>query len=259
MSYGKKRQSRSWLFGLFGGKKPAPVDDPPVTKRVDKIVDPTPDRPIPKPVARADLTPPTSAAPAELPPVPAVETSVVAEPVAAEPAAAESAPGDPVGTLIASIVDGAEFVFLPTAENGAKQPLQHACATDERGRPLVKLSEGAADARSNSKTGGYSIRVPDKFEAAVSGKTIKVSVVARGDKGAARFAVAYSTNDVGNSGWRWFNATPEWSAFEMIYRVPVMKNAKGDFIGLLPTPAGTPGIEVYAVSAATVPPRGETT
>ena len=99
-------------------------------------------------------------------------------------------------------------------------------------------------------TGGYSIRVSDQTELAASGKPVRVLVVARAAEAASssRLAVAYSTNEVGNSGWRWFPVGQEWAELEMDYDVPPMKNGRGDFIGLLPDKQGAPAVEVSAVA-----------
>ena len=180
------------------------------------------------------------------------ESAAVPEPAPVpEPAAAEP---DPLGDFIALHTAGADFVFLPkmTAAGDAPAPQQKAQSstdTPSDGHVLLHLSNGAANASAGGATGGYSIRVPDSFEAAASGKRAKIVVLARAPMGAARFAVAYSTNEVGNSGWRWFKANSDWAAYEFHYPVPTMKNGHGDFIGILPSPAGEPGIEVCAAAA----------
>jgi hypothetical protein len=158
----------------------------------------------------------------------------------------ECAPNDKslLGSLVASRTAGAAFVFLPYLEQSSS------ITTTTSGAALLRLAAGPPNATSGAKTGGYEIRVPDEVELAASGKPIQVSVVARAADRArsARLGVAYSTNDVGNSGWRWFAAGPEWAVFEMEYNVPRMNLGNGDFIGLLPDIPGAPGVEVAAVS-----------
>lgn len=116
---------------------------------------------------------------------------------------------------------------------------------DERtGTVHISLANGKPNAASTGQTEGYSIRLPDTIEAAASGHRVSVSVVARAAGAAqSRFALAYSTNDVGNSGWRWQGAGPEWSVFTMEYTVPAMKNGNGDFVGILPDMEGQTGTE----------------
>ena len=74
----------------------------------------------------------------------------------------------------------------------------------------IRLTNGKADAASNGATDAYSIRLPDKIEASASGRLISVNVVARAARcPKSRFAIAYSTNDAGNSGWHWREAGRE--------------------------------------------------
>ena len=116
----------------------------------------------------------------------------------------------------------------------------------ESGVDYVRVADGAADAPAIGHTAGYSIRLPDALESAASGRPISVKVIVRAAQGSdnAKFALAYSTNDVGNSGWRKLEALPEWSVCAIEYNVPVMKNGNGDFVGILPDVRGRPGVEV---------------
>ena len=122
--------------------------------------------------------------------------------------------------------------------------------TDERsGTGYISLANGKTNAASLGPTEGYSIRLPDTIEAAASDRLVSVNVVARAVGGAqSRFALAYSTNDVGNSGWHWQYAGPEWSVFTMEYDVPVLKNGNGDFVGILPDREGRSGTEFCYLS-----------
>ena len=108
----------------------------------------------------------------------------------------------------------------------------------------ITLANGNPKALPSGTTGGCSIRLPDQVEAAASGHHITVRIIARASgSDQSHFAVAYSTNEVGNSGWRKFTAGPEWSIHTMEYDVPVMKEGRGDFIGILPDSEGNPGTE----------------
>ena len=51
-------------------------------------------------------------------------------------------------------------------------------------------------------------------------------------------ALAYSTNDLGNSGWRPFALTPEPAEHSFDYTLPPLVHANGDFIGIDPDPEG---------------------
>jgi len=254
-----------WFKGLFGAKKQSP-DEAAAAAATSAVlaarVAALNGRPEAKPVVVASAPRPPAPAPAPSPapepePEPALEIDPVPEPVdELDTPASVLADADPIGALIAAVSGGAGFVFLPAPlgeDEGAAavQPVTSEIQIDGDGRSFLRLSEGSATATAGGKTGGYSIRVPDEFETAASGARIKIGVVARSAGEPAKFAIAYSTNEVGNSGWRWFDVTAEWAAFEMEYAVPVMKQGLGDFISLLPRPAGEPGIELY-VAAATV-------
>lgn len=78
---------------------------------------------------------------------------------------------------------------------------------------------------------GVAFSLGEDIENAVSGKTIEVSIDASGGS----FAVAYSTNEVGNSGWRTFDAAPWGTTNTFTYRVPAMAAGAGEFIGFRPT------------------------
>ena len=51
-------------------------------------------------------------------------------------------------------------------------------------------------------------------------------------------AAAYSTNDLGNSGWRLFELTPEPKTHAFDYTLPPLVNGNGDYIGIDPDPEG---------------------
>jgi hypothetical protein len=184
------------------------------------------------------------------------------EPVVNQGASPETASDEQsvpkMGTLdvqIASATAGADFSFFPSSElppglvivPGA---IEASVVTTGNGRVVLRLANGDPKAHSAGATGGYSIRVSDETELAASGKPVRVLVVARAAEAApsSRLAVAYSTNEVGNSGWRWLPVGQEWAELEMDYDVPPMKDGRGDFIGLLPDKQGAPAVEVSAVA-----------
>jgi hypothetical protein len=124
----------------------------------------------------------------------------------------------------------------------------------EDGVEYLALADGALNAQSGGTTGGYSLRVPDEVESAASGNRITVRAIARANGGGeSRVALAYSTNEVGNSGWRWFTVGAEWSAIAFEYDVPPMIKGNGDFLGVLAEPSGKPGVDVCCVSVGVAP------
>jgi len=126
--------------------------------------------------------------------------------------------------------------------------VSHRC--DELGGlEYTRLSKGLAKTASGGITGGYSIRLPDAFEAEASGRNISITIAARAAAATSSiFAVTYSTNDVGNSGWRRFTSTAEWTEFTMEYAVPHMLKGNGDFVAILPDVDGRPGTELAYLS-----------
>ena len=167
-----------------------------------------------------------------------------------------------VDDFVARASAGADFVFLPGFEETGTYPAVLArCELTmpaNEDRTVLSLAGAAPDAQAGGATEGYSIRLPDTFEAAASGKNVRIVVVARTENenpAPARFAVAYSTNEVGNSGWRWFSADPDWRRYEMTWAVPAMRDGNGDFVGLLPDAPGKPGIDIAAVALTIGDPR----
>lgn len=151
---------------------------------------------------------------------------------------------------------GADFVFEPSEGMMVFRRLfpefgQCVISTDHDGVVYLRLAGSPVDAVPEGHTGGFSLQVPDSFEHTASGKGILIRIIARAGAQAdvARFALAYSTNEVGNSGWRWFEAQRQWSLFETFYSVPPMKAGNGDFIGILPAGAGFPAIDISCVAA----------
>lgn len=83
------------------------------------------------------------------------------------------------------------------------------------------------------KTAGATIKINSDCENLVSGKKISVSFQAR-SQDVTKIKAAYSTNEVGNSGWQRFSPTKQFKAFSFEYDVPKMTNGAGDYIGILP-------------------------
>ena len=103
---------------------------------------------------------------------------------------------------------------------------------------FVQLSGHAANASSGGKPGIW-LQVPDSIEKAASGNVIIVDALVRMATGGGPIGLAYSTNEVGNSGWRTQEAGTEFKTVSFTYQVPPMKNGGGDYIGILPDPENT--------------------
>ena len=115
--------------------------------------------------------------------------------------------------------------------------------------PLVRLAGVQSNAPSSGLPGIY-LRLPDQFEKAASAHKVRVTVFARqaADAPSASFALAYSTSEVGNSGWQKFTLTDQLSGYSFTYAVPAMVKGLGDYVGILPDLAGAQGaVEIAGI------------
>ncbi len=177
-----------------------------------------------------------------------------AQSFAAEPQAQETHPAaSSLDVLSESLKSGGGFYFAPTPGGieGVHPPKVKSIELAHTGEgPLLKLAGGDPKASSAGTTEGFSVRVPDTFERAASERRVRVRVLARSDKAAStRLALAYSTNEVGNSGWVWREIGPDWAICEMTFKVSKMIHGNGDFIGLLPDEPDAPGVEIHSLGA----------
>ena len=98
---------------------------------------------------------------------------------------------------------------------------------------------------------GIYLKVPTDLEGAVSGAPIKVTVFARKSPNASPdrfFAVAYSTLDAGNSGWKQFKLTDTLAPYSLIYQLPSVERGDWDFVGILPDLGGGGVVEIAAIA-----------
>jgi len=157
--------------------------------------------------------------------------------------------------LAASLKNAGGFYFAPSpaAIGGSKARKIDSVALSDNAEQgsLLKLTGGDPLAGSSGLTEGFSIRVPEAFEREASEHTVRVRVLARSANAAStRIAIAYSTAEVGNSGWLWRDVGANWAIFELVWRVPKMINGNGDYIGLLPDKPDAPGVEIHSVCAS---------
>ena len=120
-------------------------------------------------------------------------------------------------------------------------------------RNVLLLSGGNPDAKSHGQTEAFSVRVPDTFEAAVSGHRVRVRISARAARGLpdADFSLAYSTAEVGNSGWQQLSVGNQFETLEFEWDVPTMISGNGDYVGILPGQSGAievAGLAVFAIA-----------
>lgn len=99
------------------------------------------------------------------------------------------------------------------------------------GARVMEISGVPAGAVTTQKTGGVSVRMSADFENRVSGNQLLITVRAYSEQSGARLGVAYSTNDVGNSGWREVPLTTTPTDYYVLYNVPTKQAGAGDFLG----------------------------
>lgn len=110
---------------------------------------------------------------------------------------------------------------------------------------LVELRGEFAQQVSTGTTQGASLPLGAEIEAENSGKFIEVVVIARSRDG-SDLNVAYSTAEVGNSGWQTLELSEEFQEVSFQYSVPSMVNGNNDFIGFVPT-SGTVQISAIGI------------
>lgn len=108
--------------------------------------------------------------------------------------------------------------------------------SSEMGAVLAGSAEESVT--STGRTGAVYLQVPEMFETSASASMIEMAVdlVAEAD---GNIAIAYSTSEVGNSGWKMLPITAGENTVTMTYAVPAMKNGNGDYFGIQPDPEAT--------------------
>lgn len=97
---------------------------------------------------------------------------------------------------------------------------------------------GHAEGISSSGAPGIYLTVPTEVELAASGREVVIEVLARLSTPGV-IDIAYSTSEVGNSGWQRFELGTTYESIEMRYMVPEMIQGNKDYLGFRPDPMGT--------------------
>lgn len=93
---------------------------------------------------------------------------------------------------------------------------------------------------SGGATGGAHVRLGNSLTRTFYGRTVTVAIDAcTGEQGQV-FAAAYSTNSIGNSGWREFKTRDGWNTYCFKYTVPKLtkSTAVDHFVGILSDKTG---------------------
>lgn len=119
-------------------------------------------------------------------------------------------------------VEDAKVIFSGKASELTAAP-GNTITEDPSNASVVWIRSSLTTAKSSGATDGISIKVPISLAGKLEGKRIRVTIsAARGENAGvpAPFAVAYSTEGAGNSGWRVFEADEQFKDFSMNYVVP---------------------------------------
>lgn len=145
---------------------------------------------------------------------------------AADPAPLAGAAADPAPSDESVLRFGPEVVDLLVVPEGF---------TVEEESETIRISGHVADAVSTGRTGGVSFQLPDSFEEQALGRTVRVTVTALLED-AGLVQLAYSTAEIGNSGWQDLEIGPGMTTASFDYTVADGTTEGGDFIGILPDP-----------------------
>ena len=96
---------------------------------------------------------------------------------------------------------------------------------------------------SSGSIGEPSLTIPEEIALSLAGKRVRISVFAKWPETneSSEFAVSYSTNDTGNSGWHHFNQDIDWKRFSFYYTVPEPVAGGVDYIGIWGDTSGLGG------------------
>jgi len=120
---------------------------------------------------------------------------------------------------------------------------------------IVLLTSALNAPKANMTTQGAYVVIPKPQVMEQSGKTVLVTIEAAKPKenGTSEFAVAFSTAEVGNSGWKKFTPTENFTSYMFKYEVPKCKKCNQDFIGVWADTKGSgKGLLVKSVSVKTI-------
>ncbi|MVO18568.1 LysM peptidoglycan-binding domain-containing protein [Parasedimentitalea huanghaiensis] len=136
--------------------------------------------------------------------------------------------------------------------------LSKALSADNTGFTISPMDNGAKISGAPEQVSpggrpGIFVALGKKFEEAASGDTVKVTVTIEAEN-PGLFSAAYSTSDVGNSGWQSMQFQKGESSLSFNYAVPKLKNGNDDFVGVLPDPEATgQAITITAIEVEILP------
>ncbi len=126
------------------------------------------------------------------------------------------------------------------------------------GSQAALITSTATAPVSSGTTGAARIAIPEHIALSFAGKRIRVSLYAKkpASNASSQFAVAYSTNDTGTSGWQYFTPSTSWQRFEFIYDVPEPVSGGPDWLGVWADTSGSgKGVIVDRITIETLSPK----
>jgi len=139
----------------------------------------------------------------------------------------------------------AEILIVPSADLAGRLAVPKGMTLEltDHGTWIIS-GKPEGQALPGGQTSGVSVELTNDQEASNANSRLSIKILARAvDAEKVTGRSAYSTNDVGNSGWRNFEFGSQYSEVAYGYVVPPLEKGRGDFIGILPN--GT--IEVAAI------------
>jgi hypothetical protein len=169
-------------------------------------------------VSACDQIMPTKPATEDAAPAADAVPEVVAEPQTPDAAIVEEATSKGYTVFTA----GGSNVSFPAGLQGQLSPSGTAV-----------FSGSLAEPSPSAKTDGVSFEVPAEIETAIAGKFVKLHIVAKASA-AAEFAVAYSTNEAGNTGWMVQTTSAGVQKYTFEFLCPNRIEGKLDYVGIDP-------------------------
>lgn len=124
-----------------------------------------------------------------------------------------------------------EWATIPEADLRVAEGISYR-TTEVGGVTVAEISGVPEEALSSGFTGGVGVTLPGDLEARASGHQVRVTVrAASAAEPGAMLGAAYSTSEVGNSGWQQFAVTTTPAEYSFVYDVAPMVNGYGDYVG----------------------------
>ena len=150
----------------------------------------------------------------------------------------------------------ADIVILPDAQTVETMVVPAGLTVTPGEGDIITIAGTSANEISHGVTGGAAFVLGPELENQIGGHVINLRILAKSD-GATGFKVAYSTNEVGNSGWNEFSLTDSFEEYAVEFAVGAVKDGRNDYVGFVPVGGdmsiAAVGIDVLRERAAPAP------